>query len=90
MVDLLDVSLGEAAPVDPWGMPQPPRPQVPRFFSFFSLITCFFLVSVFGFESVSFPSGGMYFFDAYFELFLRFLSKKLRVIINLTDHLFVC
>ncbi|CAH1376225.1 epsin-2 isoform X5 [Tenebrio molitor] len=30
MVDLLDVNLGEAtgaAPVDPWGMPQPPRPQ---------------------------------------------------------------
>lgn len=25
MVDLLDVDL---APVDPWGMPQPPRPQV--------------------------------------------------------------
>lgn len=29
MVDLLDVNLGEtAAPVDPWGMPQPPRSQV--------------------------------------------------------------
>ncbi|RZC34969.1 epsin-1 [Asbolus verrucosus] len=30
MVDLLDVNLGETAaapPVDPWGMPQPPRPQ---------------------------------------------------------------
>ncbi|KAG5893150.1 hypothetical protein JTB14_000413 [Gonioctena quinquepunctata] len=27
MVDLLDVNLGEAARADPWGMPQPPRPQ---------------------------------------------------------------
>lgn len=28
LVDLLDIDLGnEAAPVDPWGMPQPPRPQ---------------------------------------------------------------
>ncbi|XP_050507822.1 epsin-2 isoform X2 [Diabrotica virgifera virgifera] len=28
LVDLLDVNLGgDQAPVDPWGMPQPPRPQ---------------------------------------------------------------
>lgn len=28
LVDLLDVNLGgESAPLDPWGMPQPPRPQ---------------------------------------------------------------
>lgn len=28
LVDLLDVTLGsDATPVDPWGMPQPPRPQ---------------------------------------------------------------
>lgn len=29
MVDLLDVNLGgDPTPADPWGMPQPPRPQV--------------------------------------------------------------
>lgn len=29
LVDLLDVNLGgDPTPVDPWGMPQPPRPQV--------------------------------------------------------------
>lgn len=32
LVDLLDVNVGEnASVVDPWGMPQPPRPQVSRF-----------------------------------------------------------
>ncbi|CAG9824147.1 unnamed protein product [Phaedon cochleariae] len=27
LVDLLDVNLGESPHVDPWGLPQPPRPQ---------------------------------------------------------------